>query len=109
MILGIIFLVVFGGIGGSSLALGVRKMRLVRDLYQNGVVTMGIVHKQGWSNYRVNRQHARVHFYRFNANGRVHNGKVSTFEDYPLIEGEEVPVIYDPRNPGRNAIYPIWD
>ncbi len=109
LILGVIFLAVFGGIGGTSLVLGVRKMQLVKDLYQNGVVTTGVVYKQGWSNYSVNRQHARVHQYRFTANGLDYKGHLDTFEDYPIVEGDHVPVIYDAKNPRRSTIYPAWD
>jgi len=100
----VIFVLVFGGIGGVTFARGLKQRTSVHRVWREGVEATGVCTGQSLSSYAVNNQRAHVYRYTFEVDGRSYSGRWDTWSPVPIFEGHEVQVLYLPDDPSENLM-----
>lgn len=100
--------------GGIMLVLGFMGLRsqyqqaleVVNTLRHGEPVVGQVLNVEENFTVRVNQRHPWIITYRFQANGRDYEGRVSTLNTPELQKGQAVYVLYLPHKPESNALYP---
>ncbi len=98
---------VMGGIGGLLARRGIRRLRAVRRVWEQGEVVTGQVLEAGWDrSVRVNRRSPVRVRYRYAVLGSPYEGVGHAWEDRlsQLPVGTEITLLVDPQEPQRS----IW-
>jgi hypothetical protein len=108
LILGTVFLLVFGGIGYGVLLSGVRSSRIKLKALTDGLTASGTVDEIFLdSSIKVNNRSPWKVNYSFTVNGqRYTSGQHMWHADDSLEAGFPIYVVYLPEDPGQNSIYP---
>lgn len=107
-ILGIVFLLVFGGIGYGVLFAGMQGSRAKLKALSEGASALGTIDDIFLDNsIEMNGRLPWKVMYSFTANGGRQTGGQHLWQpDYSLEPGFPVYVVYLPEDPGNNSIYP---
>lgn len=105
LLLSVVFLATFCGVGGATMATGLRAISRARRAYEEGISTSAVVVSQTLSNYSVNGRRADVYTYEFYVSDQIHSGTFETFDAMRLSIGQKVTVLYHPDDPEANLLY----
>lgn len=102
----ILLLLIFPGVGGTFLVIGLRRNIRALRLLINGVFTKGVLLDKQATNTRINNQ--MVYRYEFEFDVERHGKIIATCSTHHtrLVEdeGEEI-ILYDAENPDYNVVY----
>lgn len=101
----VMFLLIFGGIGGVSLSVGLRNVMSARRAYIHGEPVQGILVDRAKSNYSVNGRQADLYAYEYLVGEKIHQGTYETFDELSLAEGDAVTALVDPSDPSNSVLY----
>lgn len=108
LILGPLFLLVFGGIGFGALAWGQRRSKRLLQALEEGVSAPGRIEEiYVDESVQVNGRSPWKVRYAFEAGGVRYDGAQQMWNRDPaLVPGTQVHVVYMPNDPGVNSVYP---
>lgn len=101
-----LFGLLFGGVGAVVLVPGIRRWRMLREVFRTGERTRGEIVRTRLANYSVNGQKPLRLFYEFEIGGRRYEGWRDSYDHRGLQVDDPVDVelLYDPEDPSRNLL-----
>jgi len=105
VLMGVVFILVFGGVGFPLMEVGRRALKRSKAIYQRGRSCSGRLTDIGQSTYRVNQQRALIYKYSYRVDGREHDGEHHTWSRLALKVGDEIAVLYLPEQPARSLLF----
>lgn len=104
VILGPVFLAVFGGIGRAFLLTGLRTRNRQVEVYHLGHHAKARITDISLSMVRMNKRNPFVYTYAYDVDGVTYSDSYSSLDRLPLNRGDSVPILYLPANPEHSML-----